>query len=314
MPLGSQDYQRIDLVQSQFEERPVLDDISIVIPTLGRAVLETSLGWIMRGSVWPAGVTVVDQGGTDEARRWLEAMERSGVATRYIASSRTGRSAGLNEGLAETATRFVAITDDDCFVDEDWLAAMHRRLRANPATIFSGRVLSAGEQPNMATVSGLEEFSQNKPRLTFDLMSGGNMGMAMEVARIVGPFDEDPRLRTAEDCDWSYRALRAGFSLTYAPEVTLRHLAWRGEQERTAQYRSYARSHGGFYGKYIRRGDLFILARAFLHQLRCLKRWGVGLARRDAESAVNGKIYSIYLMPGIISGLSAKAPSPKVEG
>ena len=50
------------LSTENIEPRPILTDISIVIPTLGRAILEETLYWIVAGSSWPAGVIVVDQG------------------------------------------------------------------------------------------------------------------------------------------------------------------------------------------------------------------------------------------------------------
>ena len=68
------------------------------------------------------------------------------------------------------------------------------------------------------------------------------MGTSKHVVERVGPFDEDPSVRLAEDCDWSYRALRAGVPIVYAPQVAVLHYGWRGEAERSDQYRAYARS------------------------------------------------------------------------
>jgi hypothetical protein len=48
----------------------------------------------------------------------------------------------------------------------------------------------------------------------------------------------------------------------YAPEIAVRHYARRGENLRLVQYQDYARSHGGFYGKYLRKGDWYIALRA----------------------------------------------------
>ena len=43
----------------------------------------------------------------------------------------------------------------------------------------------------------------------------------------------------------------------YEPDVVLAHFGWRNAGKRVEQYRHYALSHGGFYGKYLRRGELF---------------------------------------------------------
>jgi len=295
----------MDLGRSHFDHKPIHLDISIVIPTLGRPILETSLAKILSGNAWPAALIVVDQGRNDSIRTWLDALRSRGIHTSYIPSHETGRSCGLNRGLDQVNTRFVAITDDDCFVEANWLTAMRARLLGEPFCVVSGRVESVGDQPNVSVSTSLEGRTYTKPRLFFDRLSGGNMGTSMEVVQKVGRFDEDPKLRTAEDGDWAYRALRAGVPLTYAPEVCLSHYAWRDARGRREQYRDYARSHGGFYGKYIRRGDLFIGLRAICHLCRCTKRWIIGLLRGDRECALHGKMYTLNLIPGILAGLKA---------
>ncbi len=129
------------------------------------------------------------------------------------------------------------------------------------------------------------------------------MGTSIAVIDRVGPLDEHPTLRTAEDTEWAYRALRAGVPIVYAPDVCVRHYGWRDASERQLQYLSYARSHGGFYGKYLRRGDGFIALRAAIHHLRAFRRWVRGSLTGDRESAVHGKAYLTGLLPGIVAGI-----------
>lgn len=113
-------------------------------------------------------------------------------------------------------------------------------------------------------------------------------------------------MATAEDAEWAYRALRKGVSIRYEPEVALAHFGWRDTGKRIEQYRNYALSHGGFYGKYIRRGDLFILARAAGHFGRAWRRWIRGIVTGNAEHAILGKAYCLNLLPGIRAGMRSK--------
>jgi GT2 family glycosyltransferase len=143
---------------------------------------------------------------------------------------------------------------------------------------------------------------QRRPHLQFDRLVGGNMGLARAVFDKVGGFDEHVTVRNAEDPEYAYRALRVGVPIVYAPEVALRHLGWRATVERVEQYRNYAFSHGGFYGKYLRRGDLFIALRACVHLVRALRRWVLGVIRGETELARNGRAYVIGLVPGMVAG------------
>jgi cellulose synthase/poly-beta-1,6-N-acetylglucosamine synthase-like glycosyltransferase len=289
----------------EFEPKPVLDDISIVIPTLGRPILEQSLYWILEGTAWPGCLIVVEQGANPDVANWLVRLQEIGIHVKHILSTQRGRSAGINRGLEQVDTRFVAITDDDCFVTEDWLANMVKHLRIHPEDVVTGRVEAAGEDM-IVVVTSTTPAVQSRPRLKFDSMSGGNMGASIAVFKKVGLFEEDPVMATAEDAEWSYRALRNGVLLRYEPEVVVAHFGWRHAEKRVEQYRHYALSHGGFYGKYLRRGDWFILARAAGHFGRALRRWVCGTVAGNAELAMLGKAYCLNLLPGILAGMRSK--------
>lgn len=286
----------------EFEAKPILNDISIIIPTLGRDILEQSLFWILSGSAWPGCLIIVEQGNSPTVAKMLKRVEAIGVRVKHILSSQRGRSAGINRGLEQVDTRFVAITDDDCFVEAEWLMNMASRLRLSPEAVVTGRVEAAGEDM-VVVVTSTTPSIQTRPRLKFDSMSGGNMGTSLDVFRKVGLFEEDPVMATAEDAEFAYRALRKDVTIRYEPDVVLAHFGWRDESKRVEQYRHYALSHGGFYGKYLRRGDLFILARAAGHFFRALRRWVRGKLNGDAELALLGRAYCTNLLPGILAGL-----------
>jgi len=283
----------------------MLDDISIVIPTLGRPILEQSLFWILVGNAWPGCLIIVEQGLNSDVMDWLKHVEELGIRVKHILSNQHGRSAGINRGLEQADTRFVAITDDDCFVGEDWLINMANKLRLSPEAVVTGRVEAAGEDMIVVVTSPTPSI-QTRPRLKFDSMSGGNMGTSLDVFRKVGLLEEDPLMSTAEDAEWSYRALRKGVAIRYEPDVVVAHFGWRDVGKRAEQYRHYALSHGSFYGKYLRKGDLFILMRALAHWLRALRRWINGRRKGDLDSALIGRAYFMNLFPGILAGMQSK--------
>jgi GT2 family glycosyltransferase len=298
-------YQPKRLAAVRKKHRSVVEDVTIVIPTLGRSILEECLYWMADGSAWPGGLIVVDQSSSLQVATWITALRSIGINAEYVPSSQRGRAAGINRGFERVQTQFVAVTDDDCFVASDWLEMMAMCLRRNPGAIVTGRVEPAGDEVILVVTSQTPAVYR-RPRLKFDSMSGGNMGTSTAVVERVGLFDEDVRLRTAEDGEWSYRALRAGVPIIYAPEVVVRHYGWRDGSERPIQYKDYARSHGGFYGKYLRKGDWFIALRALIHHARALRRWLRGIATGDKELAAYGRAYLTRLLPGIVAGMRRK--------
>lgn len=290
-------------LQMPLVSKPILADMSIVIPTLGREILARSLNHIAAGKNWPACLIVVDQGRNPQVADWLAQLAENGLPTKYIPSHERGRAIGINRGLAQVETRFVAITDDDCLVDPDWLLGIQQYLQRDPEIILTGRVEAADNEETIALMSIPEPRIYRRPPLAFEPLCGGNMGVALEVINRVGRFDEDPGVRVAEDCELSYRALRSGTHIHYTPDVLVYHVGWRDEGGRVDQYRAYAHSHGVYYGKYLRKGDGYIFLRISVHFLRAGKRWLRGLLTGHKESRLHGGSYLRGLIPGILQGL-----------
>jgi len=277
-------------------------EVTVVIPTLGRLMLRGTLEALAQGSVRPAQVIVVDQGRREELAAMAAGYTAMGMPVTWIPSHQTGRSAGLNEGMARVGTDYTAITDDDCLPAPDWVESIVYELSQRPDAIVTGRVEAGGEEPVLCVVISEEAIEQRKPSLRFDRLSGGNMAIATSLARTLGPFQEAACMRTAEDAEFAYRALRANVPIRYAPQMVVTHRGWRDIRQRSLQYRDYGLSQGGFYGLYLRRGDLFIALRAIVHLVRSLKRWLLGRLRNDGEMAVNGRAFVKGLLPGIIAG------------
>lgn len=294
--------------------RRIFDDISVVVPTVGREVLEVCLHSILGGSVWPAELIVVDQGENPQVAAWLTHVAARGLRVRHVRSSQRGAAAARNRGLECVTTRFAAATDDDCRVAADWLERMMARLRAHPFALVTGRVRKGmvaerkGHAPSLAMTD--VEVIHRRPLVRRDPLSSGNMGFAVALVGQVGAMSEDHRLRFAEDAEWSYRALRAGVPIVYAPEVIVEHLAWRDFSSLADAYAAYAYSQGAFYGQYIRRGDWFIAGRA-AHDLVCGPWWFLrGTLSRNAKLALIGRAYIARLGAGLIAGLRRGGHEP----
>jgi GT2 family glycosyltransferase len=282
--------------------RPSLHDLTLVIPTLGRPILEESLQAVATGDSWPARIVLVDQGSNPDVAVWVGQLKAAGLDVLHLQCVERGRARGVNRGIEQVRTPYFAVTDDDCLAEPQWLSAMAARLRVNPVGIITGRVEAEGESEVVALMTSETPVTYTRPRLKHDSMSGGNMGASRTVVDRVGLLDEDPALAAAEDCEYSYRALRAGISITYAPEVVVRHVGWRDPNQRGAQYEVYGRSLAGFLGKYLRRGDAFIGLRLVFHTLRALRRWSHGLLTGDQEAVLNGRGYVKGLWPGLRAG------------
>jgi GT2 family glycosyltransferase len=293
-----------DLDKEVFPPREIKENISIVIPTLGRPILAECLYWIACGDSWPAALWIIDQGSRPEVGRWVKNLQNSGLNARHICSEKRGRSAGINNGFEQVKTRFVAVTDDDCFVNADWLCRMAQSLEETPEAITTGRVDPASDgESDFCVVTSQTKKVFTRPQLKAHPLIGGNMGTSMDNVQRIGYFDEHPTIHSAEDSDWGYRALKLGIPIVYDPEIVLRHYSWRNANQRSTRYSEYSRSQGAFYGKYLFSGDLMIPLQAGRGLVRAPFRWLRGLIRKDQDMIARGQADMLHMIPGILSGI-----------
>jgi GT2 family glycosyltransferase len=286
------------------DERPVARDVTVVIPTVGRPLLEGCLESIVAGTVWPAEVVVVDQGRTDVTVPWIDRLTRSGVAITHVRSGDTGIAAGTNRGLERVRTPFVATTHDDCRARIDWLETLAARVRTVGDAIVTGRVEPEGDGLVLTIVTSPHPRTYTRPMIDRDVLFPPNMAFPIRLVERIGYLDEHPSLRLAgEDNEWAYRALRAGIPIVYDPEIVVAHVAWQDPRRARHVYRRYAMGQGAFYGKYVRRGDPFILGRTARDLLRAP--WLVlrGFVTRNAELRAMGLGELTGLPAGLAAGL-----------
>ena len=284
--------------------RRIVDDVTVVIPTLGGAVLAGCLESLAEGTAWPARVIVIDQGGDAAAASSVARLQERGMDVQHIVTPPSGISSATNLGLRHVRTTFAAVTHDDCRVRPDWLDRLATRLHDVGEAILTGRVEPEGEGIVLTVNTADEPMTYRSPRIDGDVLFPPNMAFAVRLLDRIGWFDEHPSLATAgEDNEWAHRALRSGVSIVYDPAVIVGHLARHRPEELPGLYRRYARGHGAFYGTWLRRGDSFIARRVLRDLLRAPWLLLRGLVTRNSELVSMARGEMMGLLPGILAGL-----------
>jgi len=283
--------------------RPVVDDVSVVVPTLGRDLLRGCLESIRAGSAWPAELIVVDQSTNPEVAGWVDALTADGMEVVHLHSDQRGIAAATNWGLERVGTPYAATTHDDCRARKDWIGRLAARVREVGDAIVTGRVEPEGEGLVLTVITRAEPAVYTEPLIDGDVLFPANMGFPIRLLERIGYLDEHPSLNVAgEDNDWAHRALRAGVPIMYEPGIVVGHLAWQDPSQRTALYRRYARGQGSFYGKHLRRGDRFIARRVLRALVRAPWLLFRGAATGNRELLAMGVGEVTGLLPGLVAG------------
>jgi GT2 family glycosyltransferase len=287
----------------------IAEHVSVIVPTGGGPFVDACLETLAAGHMWPARLIVVDQGRRREVVDRVAALRARGLNAVHIASRQTGISAATNRGLEHVETTYAAVTHDDCRVREDWMERLSIRLPQVGDAILTGRVEPEGEGIVLTIKTDPEPATYIAPLFHGDVLFPPNMAFGVRLLERIGWFDEHPSLATAgEDNEWAHRALRAGVPIIYDPTVVVGHLARHTPQDLPALYRRYSRGQGAFYGKWMRRRDLFIARRAGRDLLRAPWLLVRGLVTRNHELIAMGAGEVTGLLPGIINGLSNARP------
>jgi GT2 family glycosyltransferase len=261
---------------------------------------------ILTGHRLPAELIVVDE--SREPNEQLDGLAAPGCELRHLHVPPRGVSAARNAGVDAAREQTIVFTDDDVFVERDWLGRLLEALAAaGPRAVVTGRALPAAPDVpgGIATTSQLrDEPAVYEGRVAYDPLYFLNAAMPRSAFVEVGGFDErlgpGTPFPAGEDADLGFRLLEAGYRIVYAPEAVVHHRAWRSGDEITRIRWAYGRGKGAFYAKNLSVRDGFLAARLS----RELVRYGRlavtrlpsdrGRARRD-----------LAVVGGMLSGLAA---------
>ena len=117
----------------------------------------------------------------------------------------------------------------------------------------------------------------------------------------LGPFDErlgaGSRYLSAEDNDYCFRALDAGYRIRYLPEAVVHHQAWRPKGQHWRLQWTYGVGQGAYFAKHIHLRDRYALHRLRDEVQRSARR-SREKRRTDPVGAKDDAAYTVGLLYG----------------
>ncbi len=285
----------------------VANDVSVVIPTIGRIdLLKNCLLSIASGSVAPGEILLGDQSDDTQVAELARQFARD-LPVRNVPSGARGIAANLNQLLAEATNELVLVTHDDCRVATDWICRGRAALTAQEGALVTGRVLPGGHNhgvvPSTIVQTEAEDLTgSKKPGRLYP----ANMGLYRSAALSLDGFDERAGFsRAAEDLDFAYRWLQDGRMMRYEPSMVVIHEDWRDEEGLTTLYNGYARSAGRFFGKHLYSGDRYAGKMAINDIRTGLAAWKARLRKHRSSSEPRDPRLSrpVWIPVGVVEGL-----------
>jgi glycosyltransferase involved in cell wall biosynthesis len=268
-------------------------------------------------------VLVVDSASASGATG--EVARAAGV--RCVRTETPGLAHARNVAMRASAADAVAFTDDDCRPDPGWALAIRPHLAA-PAIppahhsgetaalgFILGQVMATGEGEPMSVVGEATARSYGKDDDPSHIGHGANLTVTRSCWEALGGFDDmlgvGSDLRSGEDTDFLWRALRGGWAGCYDPQVVVSHRQWR--DRRAALRTSYGYGVGaGAVRTKVRRLAGIDAARDFTAgSIRAT----LGQAGADFRAGYEfGVASSLVRAAGLVVGRTSASRLPLVHG
>jgi len=237
--------------------------ISIVICTRNRgdrlAGTLRSLEAIETKVVWE--VLLVDNASTDDTAEIIHAHCETHEPSRYLLATDVGLGAARDTAWRAARGEIVCFTDDDCYLEPDFVDAMDQAYRAYPQIGgLGGRIMLFDPTDARVTIDersdpSMFEANQFVPPGQFH---GANLSFRRTVLDEIGGFDRKLGAGTpfpSEDIDVCAAVIHAGYPMRFDPRPVVSHHHGRKDADVPALQLNYRKGRGAYFAKYIGRSD-----------------------------------------------------------
>jgi glycosyltransferase involved in cell wall biosynthesis len=208
-------------------------------------------------------LVLVDNGSSDETPQLMQAFKATApFPVEIVKEPIAGLSRARNAGLAKAKGEVIVFSDDDCYLAPGFLVVASRAFESGQFQFCGGRILLYDPTDSPYGCMTKEKFALFPPNSFINAgeIQGTNMVFHRRVIERIGSFDTLLGPGTpfrGDDIEYCGRALMAGFSGAYVPELVVYHHHGRkpGSQdlERIKKDNDYAR--GAYYMKFILLGN-----------------------------------------------------------
>jgi len=178
-------------------------------------------------------VIFLDQIGNNNYEQYLESITSENIKFKYYVIPDIGLSYGRNLGIDLSSSDFVAFTDPDCILDDNWAFELHKTFHDDVA-IVGGKVIPEWlKEPKwyhksklISEMYSLIDLSDNIHKT--NKICGANFAVNKKIIKKIGNFDErfgrkGGTLLSGEETDLCNKIIVGGYTIVYNPFAFILH-------------------------------------------------------------------------------------------
>jgi GT2 family glycosyltransferase len=287
--------------------------ISVLIPTCNRPDDLRRCLESLRAVRYPSwDIVLVDQSDDVRTQSIADAFSEFLPTLVHRRMQGKGASRARNLGVGISWGEILALLDDDCTVEPDWLEQVANAFARHPhAALVIGRVTSAPHDPRLCFIPVSDVRTEHVLCGLGGFLDAESMGASYYLRRAaterVGPFDVcfgpgAPFFMNCEDIDYVYRLLGSGCTVIKTPSIVVQHYGSRDYQSGAVSrlFRVSAYAFGAVDMKLLRSGNpaalVVIIARLWSYVGR------INVRRMFLRQRPNGIAWIVMYARGLFAG------------
>lgn len=256
---------------------------------------------------------VMDQSKDDSTEVAVRDVCRDDPRVRHVRLPLPGKPRALNAGRKLARAPYIALTDDDCEVNEGWLSAIVAAFEADPLVgCVYGDVAPGPHDPKLGFIPVCRIERQDKIERLGEFLTmpnwqhfgiGASMALRASVLQRIGGWDEcigpGTKFGSGDDNDIAVKVLRAGQRIAFVPEAGVVHHGFRFWKSSAADAKRTGFGLGAIFAKHLRCGAIYSGAfRGFADAVKKVSVRAIKLQRPL------GLAYPTSWLRGAVAGLS----------
>lgn len=172
---------------------------------------------------------LVDNASTDETNEIMQAhATQAPYPVKVLLAAQPGLGLARNVGIAAASRELLVFTDDDCYIEEQYIERLLQDFDKNLFQFCGGRILLWDEMDAREAVNYRDQFILIPAGsfLPAGLIQGANMVVHQQVIEKIGGFNPYMGAGTplrCEDIEFLGRACMNGFSGAHLPQLVVYH-------------------------------------------------------------------------------------------
>jgi glycosyltransferase involved in cell wall biosynthesis len=168
-------------------------------------------------------IVVVNDGSTES----YDEVEEAFPDVAWLHASNSGPARARNRGVLASSGTFLAFTDDDCYVDPEWLSQLGASLQEYPDALVGGSTPAFERNNIYDRVSQFineivyEHYNRDPQRSQF--FASNNLALARRTFDALGGFEARHTQNAAEDRTLCNHAISSGCRLIWNQEALVFH-------------------------------------------------------------------------------------------